>query len=147
MGPYGMLQICGNPADTALALGFLTYSGVFDRFPDLKLCSLHGGGFFPYHLGRFDRGHGVRLGPRGAESASLPSGYLKKNLYFDALVYRLDTLEYLRRLTGSDRLMVVTDYPYPLGDWQAVEKVLALDCSEAEKREILEGNARRLLKL
>jgi len=147
MGPYGMLQICGNPADTALSLGFLTYSGVFDRFPNLKLCSLHGGGFFPYHLGRFDRGHGVRMGPRRAAASLAPSDYLRRNLYFDALVYRADTLDYLRRLAGSDRLMVGTDYPYPLGDWLAVDKVLALDCSETEKRKILVGNARRLLKL
>jgi aminocarboxymuconate-semialdehyde decarboxylase len=62
MGPYGLKLICGNPADSALSLGFMTYSGVFDRFPDLKLCVLHGGGFFPYHLGRFDQGWAVRSG-------------------------------------------------------------------------------------
>ena len=65
MGTYGLFLICGNPADTALSLGFMTYSGVFDRFPDLKLCTLHGGGFFPYHLGRFDQGFGVRPGAAG----------------------------------------------------------------------------------
>lgn len=59
----------------------------------------------------------------------------------------MDTLDYLRRLVGPGRLMVGTDYPYPLGDWMAVEKVEALECSEAEKMEILEGTARRLLKL
>jgi len=147
MGPYGLRLICGNPADSALSLGFLTYSGVFDRFPNLKLCVLHGGGFFPYHLGRFDQGFAVRSGSRAAQASSPPSAYLKKNLYFDALVYRVDTLDYLRRLVGSGRLMVGTDFPYPLGDWMAVEKVEALECSEAEKLEILEGNAKRLLKL
>ena len=43
--------------------------------------------------------------------------------------------------------MVGTDYPFTMGDWMAVEKVLALECSEADKREILEGNAKRLLKI
>src|SRR5437667_368340 len=52
MNPYGLKLICGNPADSALCLGYMTYSGVFDRFPDLKLCVLHGGGLFPYHLAR-----------------------------------------------------------------------------------------------
>jgi aminocarboxymuconate-semialdehyde decarboxylase len=146
MGPYGLRLICGNPADSALSLGFLTYSGVFDRFPKLKLCVLHGGGFFPYHLGRFDQGFAVRSGSRAAQASSPPSAYLK-NLYFDALVYRVDTLDYLRRLVGSGHLMIGTDFPYPLGDWMAVEKVEALECSEAEKMEILEGTARRLLKL
>ncbi|MFQ5683565.1 MAG: amidohydrolase family protein [Candidatus Binatia bacterium] len=146
MGPYGLRLICGNPADSALSLGYLTYSGVFDRFPNLKLCVLHGGGFFPYHLGRFDQGFSVRTGSRAAQASSPPSTYLK-NLYFDTLVYRADTLDYLRRLVGSDHLMIGTDFPYKLGDWLAVEKVEALECPEAEKLEILEGNAKRLLKL
>lgn len=146
MGPYGLRLICGNPADSALSLGFLTYSGVFDRFPKLKLCVLHGGGFFPYHLGRFDRGFAVRYGARAAESSAPPSAYLK-NLYFDNLVYRVETLDYLKRMAGADRIMVGTDYPYTLGDWMAAEKVEALDCPDAEKEAMLSGNARRLLKL
>lgn len=146
MGPYGLRLICGNPADSALSLGFLTYSGVFDRFPNLKLCVFHGGGFFPYHLGRFDQGFAVRGGSRAAQAGAPPSAYLK-NLYFDTLVYRVDTLDYLRHLAGTDHLMVGTDYPYELGDWLAVEKVLALDCAEAAKEAILHRNARRLLKL
>jgi aminocarboxymuconate-semialdehyde decarboxylase len=146
MAPYGLFLICGNPADTALSLGFMMYSGVFDRFPDLKLCVLHGGGFFPYHLGRFDQGYGVKPGAADAEAAAKPSAYLK-NLYSDTLVYRVDTLEYLKGIIGWQHLMIGTDYPYPLGDWMAVEKVEALNCSEEQKLAILEGNARELLKL
>lgn len=146
MEAYGLRLICGNPADSALSLGYLTYSGVFDRFPNLKLCVLHGGGFFPYQLGRFDQGHAVRSGARAAQASSPPSAYLK-NLYFECMVYRVDTLDYLKRIAGADHLLVGTDYPYTLGDWMAVEKVEGLKCPEAEKQAILEGNARRLLKL
>ncbi|MEK7210178.1 MAG: amidohydrolase family protein [Candidatus Binatota bacterium] len=146
MGSYGLRLVCGNPADTTLSLGFLIGSGVFDRFPDLKLCTFHGGGFFPYHLGRFDHEFATGSGTRAPDSSSPPSAYLK-NLYFDTLVYQVDTLDYLKKKAGSDRLLVGTDYPYVLGDWLAVDKVEALDCPEAEKEAILEGNARRLLKL
>jgi aminocarboxymuconate-semialdehyde decarboxylase len=153
MGSYGLRLVCGNPADSTLSLGFLIYSGVFDRFPNLKLCSFHGGGFLPYHLGRFDqefvtgRYAGRRLDrPHGPQCASRPSDYLK-NLYFDTLVYDVDTLDYLMKKVGSDRLLVGTDFPYALGDWMAVDKVEALNCSAAEKEAILEGNARRLLRL
>ncbi|HXG52918.1 MAG TPA: amidohydrolase family protein [candidate division Zixibacteria bacterium] len=146
MGPYGLKLICGNPADSALSLCFMTYSGVFDRFPGLKLCVLHGGGFFPYHLGRFDQGWQVRSGPRAPAARKPPSGYLG-NIYYDNMLYRVDTIDYLRRLAGADHIMVGTDYPYSLGDWKAVEKVEALDCPDAEKQLMLEGNARRLLKL
>ncbi len=146
MEGYGLRLICGNPADSALCLGYMTYSGVFDRFLKLKFCVLHGGGFLPYHLGRFDQGFAVRSGSRAAEASSPPSAYLK-NLYFDTLVYRVDTLDYLKRIAGADHLLVGTDYPYTLGDWMAVEKVEALGCPETEKEAILQGNARRLLKL
>lgn len=146
MGPYGLRQICGNPADSALALGYMTYSGVFDRFPNLKLCVLHGGGFFPYHLGRFDQGFAVRMGARAPQAKSPPSAYLK-NLYFDNMVYRVETVAYLKQIAGADHIMVGTDYPYNLGDWKAVDKIEALDCPESEKQAMLEGNAKRLLKL
>lgn len=146
MEGYGLRLICGNPADSTLSLAYMSYSGVFDRFPGLKLCVLHGGGFFPYQLGRLDKGHAVRSGSRAAQASSPPSKYLK-NLYFDSMVYRVDTLDYLKRIVGAEHILVGTDYPYTLGDWMTVEKIEALDCPEHEKRLILDGNARRLLKI
>jgi aminocarboxymuconate-semialdehyde decarboxylase len=146
MGPYGLRLICGNPADSALSMGFMLYSGVFDRFPNLKLCVLHGGGFFPYNLGRLDQGWAVRSGTRAAQAKKPPSGYLK-NIYYDDMIYRVDALDYLRNLAGADHIMVGTDYPFLLGDWKAVEKIEALDCPDSEKELMLEGNAKRLLKL
>ena len=128
MGAFGLRLVCGNPADTTLSLGLLIYSGVFDRFPNLRLCTCHGGGFFPYHVSRFDREfvtgqQATRRAdrPNMAKCASLPSAYLK-NLYFDTLVYDVETLDFLRRKVGSDHLMLGTDFPYVLGDWQGVEK-------------------------
>jgi aminocarboxymuconate-semialdehyde decarboxylase len=141
---YGLLTVCGNPADSSLSIGHLVYGGVFDRFPNLKVCVFHGGGFFPYHLGRFDRNF-VRDEGATVESVSPPSAYLK-NLYFDTLVYNPDTLDYLRRLASAEHLLLGTDYPFDLGDWHGVDKVEALDCPDAEKEAILQGNARRLLK-
>ncbi len=146
MGSFGLNAVCGNPADSTLSLGYMMYSGLFDRFPNLKLCALHGGGFLPYHLGRFDKEFVTGRGVRPAQAANPPSHYLK-NLYFDTLVYDVDTLDYLRSKVGSDRLMLGTDYPYTLGDWLGAEKVQALNCSEADKESILQGNARRMLKL
>jgi aminocarboxymuconate-semialdehyde decarboxylase len=153
MGSYGLRLVCGNPADTTLSLGILVYSGVFDRFPNLKLCTCHGGGFFPYHLSRFDREfltgkQATRRAdrPNAPRCTMVPSAYLK-NLYFDTLVLEVDTLEFLRRKVGAEHLILGTDFPYILGDWQCVDKVEALPCSDAEKQAILEGNARKLLNL
>jgi aminocarboxymuconate-semialdehyde decarboxylase len=146
MTEFGLNAVCGNPADSTLSLGYMLYSGLFDRFPDLKICALHGGGFLPYHLGRFDKEFDTGRSWRPAQAKKPPSGYLK-NLYFDTLVYDVDTLEYLKTKVGADKLMLGTDYPYALGDWMGVEKIKALKCSDAEKDAILAGNARHLLKL
>ena len=153
MGSFGLRLVCGNPADTTLSLGILIYSGVFDRYPNLKICTCHGGGFFPYHVGRFDREfltgqQAARRAdrPNAPSCASAPSAYLK-NLYFDTLVYDVETLDFLRRKVGAEHLLLGTDFPYILGDWQCVDKVEALPCSDIEKHAILEGNARKLLNI
>ena len=146
MTEFGLNAVCGNPADSTLSLGYMIFSGLFDRFPNLKICALHGGGFLPYQLGRFDKEFVTGKKVRPAQSAKAPSAYLK-NLYFDTLVYDVDTLEYLQAKVGADKLVLGTDYPYTLGDWMGVEKIQALQCLDAEKDAILEGNARRLLKL
>ena len=145
MGGYGLRTVCGNPADTTLSVGYMIYSGVFDRFPKLKLALLHGGGFFPYHLGRFDQGMRGGTGSSQIPAKQPPSKYLK-NLYFDNLVYRVETVEYLKRMVGTEHVMVGTDYPYDLGDWMAAEKIEAMNCTEVERDAMLFGNARALFK-
>ena len=148
MGGYGLRTVCGNPADTTLSVGYMIYSGVFDRFPKLKLALLHGGGFFPYHLGRFDRGlnSGSGAGPSRIAASQPPSKYWK-NLYFDTLVYRVETVEYLKRMVGTEHVMVGTDYPYDLGDWMAAEKIQQMNCTDTERDAMLHGNARNLLRI
>lgn len=146
MDGYGLRNICGNPADTTLSVGYMIYSGVFDRFPNLKLALLHGGGFFPYHLGRFDNGYHTASRTRPFPSSQPPSKYLK-NLYFDNLLYRIETVEYLKRMVGPEHVMVGTDYPYELGDWMAAQKIRDMNCTNAEREAMLHGNARKLLRL
>jgi aminocarboxymuconate-semialdehyde decarboxylase len=146
MGGFGLRTVCGNPADTTLSVGYMIYSGVFDRFPNLKLALLHGGGFFPYHLGRFDNNFARSLERRPLPATQPPSKYLK-NLYFDNLVYRIETVEYLKRMVGAEHVMVGTDYPYDLGDWMAAEKIQQMTCTDAERTAMLHGNARQLLRI
>jgi aminocarboxymuconate-semialdehyde decarboxylase len=63
------------------------------------------------------------------------------------MIYRLDTLNYLIGLGGIDHIMVGTDYPYDLGDWNSAKKVWQLDRAESDKLLMLEGNAKRLLRI
>jgi aminocarboxymuconate-semialdehyde decarboxylase len=146
MEPYSLRNICGNPADTTLSVTYMMYTGVFDRFPTLKLALLHGGGYVPYHLGRLDQGMTGASGSSAIPAKQPPSKYLK-NLYFDNLVYRVETVEYLKRMVGADHIMVGTDYPFDLGDWMAAEKIQQMSCTEAEREAMLHGNARKLLRI
>jgi aminocarboxymuconate-semialdehyde decarboxylase len=146
MDPYSLRSICGNPADTTLSVTYMIYTGIFDRFPNLKLCLLHGGGYFPYHLGRLDQGMTGGSGSSAIPAKQPPSKYLK-NLYFDNLVYRVETVEYLKRMVGADHIMVGTDYPFDLGDWMAAEKIQQMECTGAEREAMMHGNARKLLRL
>lgn len=153
MGSFGLRLVCGNPADTTLSLGLMIYGGVFDRFPKLKICTCHGGGFFPYHVSRFDQEYATGKQatrradrPNAPRCEQVPSAYFK-NFYFDTLVYDVETLEFLRRKVGAAHLLLGTDFPYVLGDWQCVDKVESLPCSDADKQMILAGNAKALLKL
>jgi len=146
MEPYSLRNICGNPADTTLSVTYMMYTGVFDRFPNLKLALLHGGGYVPYHLGRLDQGLTGGSGSSTIPAKQPPSKYLK-NLYFDNLVYRVETVEYLKRMVGADHVMVGTDYPFDLGDWMAAEKIQKMNCTDAEREAMLRGNARKLLRI
>ena len=146
MEPYSLRNICGNPADTTLSVTYMMYTGVFDRFPNLKLALLHGGGYVPYHLGRLDQGLTGASGSSAIPAKQPPSRYLK-NLYFDNLVYRVETVEYLKRMVGADHVMVGTDYPFDLGDWMAAEKIQQMNCTDAEREDMLYANARKLLRI
>jgi predicted TIM-barrel fold metal-dependent hydrolase len=59
----------------------------------------------------------------------------------------VETLDFLRRKVGAEHLMLGTDFPYILGDWQGIDKIEALSCSETEKHAMLHGNASKVLKL
>jgi aminocarboxymuconate-semialdehyde decarboxylase len=102
---------------------------------------------------RFDQEYatGMRAGrpadrPQVIRCSAAPSAYLK-NLYFDTLVYNVANLNFLRRKVGSGQPLLETDFPYVLGDGQRVDKVEALPGSETDKQAIVEGHARKLLKL
>src|SRR5438093_7307990 len=90
MDPYSLRSICGNPADTTLSVTYMMYTGIFDRFPNLKLSLLHGGGYFPYHLVRLDQGMTCGTGSSSIPTMQRPRKYLK-NLYIYKIINRIET--------------------------------------------------------
>src|SRR5439155_4781 len=97
-----------------LAADGLILGGTLDRFPGLSVVLVHGGGFLPYHIGRFDRAHETRPEAR-VDDAGLPSRYLRR-FFYDTLVQRPEALRYLVQLVGHDRVMLGSDHPFWMGD-------------------------------
>jgi aminocarboxymuconate-semialdehyde decarboxylase len=141
-------NVIGNPLETTIALSHLIFEGTLDKFPGLKICAAHGGGFLPSYAGRSDTGCFTRPdrcagGPWGPIKKK-PSEYLKQ-LYFDTMVFTPEGLRHLAAEAGPGQLVVGTDFPYP---WTktAVDHVLATPgLTDEQKVAILGGTAASLL--
>jgi aminocarboxymuconate-semialdehyde decarboxylase len=134
----------GMPLDTSVALSHMIFSGFLDKHPKAKIVLSHGGGFLPSYIGRADNCY-VRS-PQGCKTmAKAPSAYLK-DLYYDTLVYSPDNLKFLIEQVGADRLVLGTDYPFPIASQDPVGDALAVEgLADADVEAILSGNASRIL--
>ena len=143
-----MINVIGNPLETTIALSHLIFEGTLDRFPGLKICAAHGGGYVPSYAGRFDRGCFARSdlcagGPHGGIKKQ-PTEYLRQ-LYYDNIIFTPEAMRHLIAEVGASQVMIGTDYPYPWGN-AAVDAVLETPgLSDAEKAAILGGTAARLM--
>jgi aminocarboxymuconate-semialdehyde decarboxylase len=141
---YGLNQIVQYTYDTTASVGSLIFSGVLDRFPTLKLILSHGGGYFPYQAGRFDRVYRDLDASKAPSQA--PSAYLSR-FFYDTILHHPTALRYLRDLVGSDRLMLGTDYPFPMDDRTALKRLEQAGCTGDEIATVGGGNAQQLFKL
>src|SRR2546426_2129334 len=141
-------NVIGNPLETTIALSHLIFEGTLDKFPGLKICAAHAGGFLPSYSGRSDHGCPTRpdMCPGGTHGPikKNPSEYLKQ-LYYDTMVFNPEGVRHLVAEVGAGQLLVGTDYPYP---WTktAVDLVLGTPgLSDAERAAMLGGTAAKLL--
>ncbi len=130
---------------TTLMVERMILTGMFERFPNLRLCLSHGGGLLPFNIWRLDHSYGLRPELKKAVPQK-PSEYLKR-LYFDSIVHSAAALQYLVRAAGAERVVIGTDYPMAMGDFDPLGKIAAIDASAAEREQIRGGNAARALNL
>ncbi|MCC7486179.1 MAG: amidohydrolase [Burkholderiales bacterium] len=126
MREFHLQNLVGFPADTTLAAARLVFSGVLDRFPNLKLCLGQAGGFLPYIMGRLDRGFAVR--PECRRALGKPSEYLRR-FYYDTIIHGPGPLAFLIETVGADRVMLGSDFPFdmelsdPRADWREQPRI------------------------
>ncbi len=142
---FYLINLCGNPFDTAIAASHLIYGGVLDAFTKLEVSLPHAGGVLPILRGRLDRGFYTR-----AECKTIskpPSSYLKRFTY-DTITYDEELLEDLIKLVGADRIMVGSDYCFDIAYEEPVRFLDGVKSLTGEqKQQILWHNAAKLLNL
>jgi aminocarboxymuconate-semialdehyde decarboxylase len=146
-GSGALANVIGNPLETSLALVHLIFQGTLDKFPNLKICSAHGGGYLPSYAARMD--HGCSVFPEQCKGPTLkkkPSDYLKQ-LYFDTLVFTGEALRHLVAEHGASQLMIGTDYAVPWVKGPVDHVLNTPGLTDDERIAILGGNAAKLIKL
>ena len=145
MAKYWLPWLVGMPAETSRAICSLIFSGVLERLQKLRICFAHGGGSFPYTLGRIEHGFEVRpdLFP---DNSINPREYLGK-FWLDSLVHDELMLRILVRLFGADKIALGTDYPFPLGELTPGKLIESANFDEFAKSQMLYGAALKWLDL
>ena len=140
-------NVIGNPLETTIALSHLIFEGTLDRFPGLKICAAHGGGYLPSYMNRSD--HGCLTFPTQCKPGvpkEHPTTYVKR-MYYDSLVFTPEALRHLVAEVGASHVMMGTDYPYP---WVAAPADHVLNTpglTDADREAILGRTAATLLNL
>ena len=115
MRKYWLPWLVGMPAEVSLAICSILFGGVLERLPTLRIAFAHGGGAFPGTFGRIAHGFETRPDLVAVDNAIHPRAYLGR-FWVDSLVHDGDTLRSILRLFGEARVMLGSDYPFPLGE-------------------------------
>lgn len=143
LGRRHLANLIGNPLETTIAVAAFVLGGVLERFPGLRVCFAHAGGYAPAGIGRI--GHGFRVRAETSAESSVDPREALRALYFDSIAHGEEHLRCLVGLVGADHVLLGSDYPADMGDPSPVASVR--DCPGLDSREqdlILEENFLRL---
>jgi len=138
---YGMANAVGRITDSLIAVSRLIYSGHVARYRNAKIIVGIGGAALPYVIGRLRKNYQLDKDKLGDPDAALAS------FYYDTLLHDHRALKLLAEVVGTDRLMMGSDMPFPIGDREPMKVVSDAGFSATESASINGGLAQRLLEL
>ena len=138
-------NVIGNPLETTIVLSHLIFEGTLEKFPGLKLCCAHAGGYLPSYIARSDYGC-FRAPEECTTMKKKPSEYLRQ-VYFDSMVFTPEGLRHLVAECGPSQIMIGTDYPFPWSDTTVDHVLNTPGLTDQDKRAILGETAAKLLKI
>jgi aminocarboxymuconate-semialdehyde decarboxylase len=140
MQKYWLPWLVGMPAETSRAICSMIFSGVFEKFPKLRVAFAHGGGSFPLTIGRIEHGFKVRPDLVAIDNAVNPRNYLGK-FWIDSLVHDETAMKYIMNVMGEDSICLGSDYPFPLGEDHPGSLIESMEFSSDVKEKLLFKNA------
>jgi aminocarboxymuconate-semialdehyde decarboxylase len=126
MPDYWLPWLVGMPAELSRAICCMIFGGVFERLPDLRVCFAHGGGAFPFTIGRIEHGFNMRPDLVATRNPINPRQYIGR-FWVDSVTHDPQALAYLIAVMGEDMVALGTDYPFPLGEQQPGAAIRALN--------------------
>lgn len=136
---FGLVNGLARLEDTTVTLARLLYSGIPARHPGARIIAPHGGAALPLVLGRLVRNHLVHPDTTADPLESFA------HLYFDSIVFDPDALRFLITKVGADRVLLGSDFPFPIGDLTPRSIVEQVGLPDESRDAILGDTARRLL--
>ena len=153
---YMIFSNLGWPYETAAFMTRLVFSGVLEKYPNLKIITHHCGGMIPFleqrMIGSYDHADILR-GARYKQVLTKPHIDYFKMFYYDTALYgSTPGLMCGHAFCGADHLVFGTDFPFDseFGDRytrQTIQSIERMPISERDKKKIFEDNAKRLLHL
>jgi aminocarboxymuconate-semialdehyde decarboxylase len=154
---YFLENTVGNLVERTLTFGALVQGGIIDRFPRLKICLLHGGGYVAFGIARMDKGwEAVKLdymvkysaGEDARQTISKPPSHYVGSFYYDCATFSEPTLRFLIDTVGINKIVFGTDYPCPMEMVDSVNWINSLESlTRSEKQSILSVNPKNMLGL
>jgi len=142
---YYLQNFIGLPLETTIAMASLIFGGVMANHPGLRFGWVHGGGFAPYQLGRWDHGWQQRTESKVILKDTLPSHYFKQ-FYIDSLTHDPISLDMLGARMGWDHVVLGSDYPFDMGPKDPVAGVEAVEMTDADRVAVLSTNCENFLR-
>lgn len=146
MQQYWLPWLVGMPAETSRAICSMIFGGVFEAFPALRVAFAHGGGSFPFTIGRIEHGFNVRPDLVAIDNNINPRNYIGK-FWIDSLVHDASALTYIINLMGEDKICLGSDYPFPLGEHHPGKLIEEVITNDVLQNKLLWQNAKAWLNL